>query len=244
MGESLERAIKTSLKGYIDDYDDIDEIMTRLLNVTADGFCFDEDKRKPLINMLYATMETFDISTERKGEVTYGEMICLIDEQKNDSCIASDGRELCEEIRRMLASNFKDMLLWAERSNTTVKLFLSVTVKGFLDYLAKRAGWSGGNALYRKLRSSSFNYLKKHIESDTTIRKFFEDVSKFQAKGWNPFYSIKEYEKNILNSFDDIVFLLIDCFEIGFPEVFDLNKIKEKYGIAPYNEECVLKEAG
>lgn len=244
MGKSLDKAISTSLKGYIEDYDDIDEIMTRLLNVTADEFNCDKERRYMLNDILEISMETFDISTRRKGEVTYGDLLCLINGQKNESCIASDGRELCKEILRMYATNLKTILLWSEMSNTTIKLFLSVTVKGYLDYLAKRAGWKSGNNLYRKLRSKSIHYLNKHIESDTTIRQFFDSVSRFQSLPWSPIHSIKDYEANIIRSYDDIVYLMIECFELGFPEVFDLNKIKDKYGITPNEENCILKEAG
>lgn len=245
MGESLNRAISSSIKGYIDDYNDIDEIIDRLLNTTADYFNCENDGRSLLNKVTKTLMEFYDFPKERKGELTYGEMLCIIDEQRKEPYTSSDGRVIREEASMMLAGYLINILLSAEKTNATIKLFMSATVKGYLDYLDKKGSHSEGSRkhLFRRLYARTNRYLYEPIDTLTTVKKFLNQMSKYQSQGWNPFNSITEYEEKMRFCYQDLIFFMLDCFKPAFPEVFDFSRITDKYENVQFEQEDIFMEA-
>lgn len=145
----------------------------------------------------------------------------------------------------MLVGYLINILLSAEKTNATIKLFMSATVKGYLNYLEKKGSQSEDSRkhLYRRLYARTNRYLYEPIDTFTTVKQFLNQMSKYQSRGWNPFNSITEYEEKMRFCYQDLVFFMLDCFKPAFPEVFDFCKITDKYGNDQFEQEDILMEA-
>ena len=77
MGTSLDALIRNSLRGYIDDPEEIDELFTKLLNKKVSQFSGSE--KENTLNLLRDLMDDFDMASDRNSELTYADMLCLTD---------------------------------------------------------------------------------------------------------------------------------------------------------------------
>lgn len=235
MGISLEKAIETSVKGYIDDPDEISRIFTKLINMKADDFhC---DLKEMLLERNQTLMEGYKVEIKKnRYNVTYAETLCMTDniryEEDLDGC--SDEQREIYVIR--FTSDMRYLLKSASSNIRIVKLFMAVTVKGYLDHLAEKMGYSekGRSNLYHRFRADLRRAAGIVLDETTTIESFFKELESFHAKAWLPDLSISDYEKGMRDSYGLLHDFMIGYFKEAYPECFDIDSIVEKY--QPYEE--------
>lgn len=235
MGISLEKAIEASVKGYIDDPDEISGIFTKLINMKADDFhCNLKDN---LLEWNKILMEGYNVEVDRnKHKVTYAETLCLTDNIRYEE----DLNECSDEEREMyvtrFTSNIRHLLKSASYSVRTVQLFMAITVKGYFDHLAEKMGYSGKGLsnLYRIFRVDLRRATGIVLDETTKIGTFFKELESLHSKAWIPDVPIGDYEKGMRDSYAILHDFMIGYFKEAYPECFDIDSIVEKY--QPYVE--------
>ena len=226
MKKTLEEATETSRKGYISDESDIGWIIQKMISVPMSHF----PKKNTEILIYYAChfMSDCGMDSNRVYEVTFGEMLAMIELMYCYEAYIYDEQYLREGLRCIQLAHMQKLLFEQYPKNNTVHLFMSVTVKGYLNYLAEKAGISVDKS-YQNFRNKVKDGLKADIDDETTVRSFIKTTSLIQSQNWAPIIPLEKYESDIRFCYKTLYYFFIKPFKQAFPEYFNLKKIKEKY---------------
>lgn len=226
---TIENATRYSRQGYIDNPDDVEKIIKRLADTPVSSFI--SKHTSTVLEVLAEYMEDAHMDYQRVDEVTYAEALAMLDGIVTSGIYDCNCRDWCRDSRSSTLAHFRSMMISSEDSNTALKLFMSVTVKEYLCYLASRTGLFGNNTaiLYETVRLDVENYLKFSITENTTIGELLLNFDIFQIRNWLPIMPIKEFEAEIRGSYDSLYRLLIEYYQKAFKSIFNLEYLKEKY---------------
>lgn len=224
MGTSLDELIRNSLRGYIDDPGEIDGLFTRLLNKKA--YEFGGSAKESTLKSAKDLMDDFEMASERYGELTYADILCLTDGilTRPDYPIVEKDTRI--DIFQTMLHLIRSLLMTSARTDPEVRLFMSVTVSGFFRYLSKK---SGADDPYRTFMINVGMNMDFTLSEDTTIGTYLDKLERFQPRRWLPYYSIIQFEQDIRSGFDDLGFLLIKHVKKAFPEYFDIDKLNLRF---------------
>ena len=228
---TLENAVRSSMKGYIDDPDDIEEILSGLIKITVDELS--SPKCKPSLEILKYLMTDYGSTDEQLKNVTYAEMLCLIDGVLHSPYYPETDDAERQKLSAFFLAHYRFLLASAEKTNTAVQLFVSISVRGYFDYLVKRTDGSKSAAInrFRLFKHCVRYHMNFTLTETTTIKSLLEESTRYQQRPWNPCSPIKSFEQGIVDSYQDIYVFLIEHFKEAFPECFDLDKIRKKYSM-------------
>lgn len=232
MGTSLDKLICNSLRGYIDDPGEIDELFTKLLNRKVGEFS--GSAKEGALNIAKDFMDDFQMASERCAELTFADLLCL-----TNGILNSPGYPVPEVDTRIdffqtMLHLVRSLLMTSARTDPEVRLFMSVTVSSYVRYLAQK---SGEDDRYKTFVRNVCENMGFTLSEDTTIGTYLEKLETFQSRRWLPCRPIIQFEKDIRNGFDDLSFLLIQHVKSAFPEYFDIFNLQKRFPIISLDEE-------
>lgn len=226
MKQSLEKAIGSSHKGYIDGYNEIDRIFTKLLEMPMEQF--GGIPQDSLVKRINALLDWWDITPTEKtrSALTVGEFFGLVKELEDDP---SEDTELDRRFCYLFILCLEEQLQKSE--NDTARLFRYFSINDFLRYAAKKAGRSksGITNFYRIFKRDVKKTMGFTINEGTTIREYMKKLWEIQAQRWCPNKPISEFEEQIRDSYDEFAYLILESSKLAFPSLFDHKAIKLKY---------------
>lgn len=238
MGTSLDKLIRNSLRGYIDDPGEIDELFTKLLNKKVGEFS--GSAKEGTLKSAKDLMDDFQMASERCAELTYADILCLTNGILNRPDYPIIDKDTRIDIFQTMLHLVRALLMTSAKTDPEVRLFMSVTVSGYFRYLAKKSGAEDPYNAFMMRVDMNMDY---SLSEDTTIGTYLEKLERFQSRRWLPFFSIIQFENDIRSGFDDLGFLLIKHVRKAFPEYFDIDKLKLRFPrTSP--DECNYEEKG
>ncbi len=228
---TFEDAMYSSNKGFIDRYNDIEEILTRLLD-TPIMQLFDEGRDKVVHNMK-DVMSELEWDNAKIAELTYGEMLGFTELISTGDVYLDESEQCRDDICLTVLANIRLAIMREKCNDTTLYLFTSISVSAYFDYLATRMGGKGNGIknMYRVFRSRVRRNTDFTLVEEDTIGMLLDRMANFQSRVWYPCYSIEEFAKEIRESYYDLYYFFIQYVKEAFPHYFDLEKLKEKYAI-------------
>ena len=238
MKQSLEKATASSQKGYIDSNDEIDKIFTKLIEMPM--VQLGGAKYKYVLNQITSLLTCWEMPSDDTviSSITVGEFFGLVKELKDDPIIYSpEETELSRRCYYAFLFGIEQQLQNTE--NYTARLFRYFSINAFLHYAAQKAGCSNSkiNSFYRVFRRDVKHTMGLSIEDDTTIQEYMKKLFMFQRRSWIPNQPIADFEKEILESYDEFSYLVFESAKLTFPKMFDTETIIRKYK-DPVSEIC------
>ncbi|MGN0618118.1 MAG: hypothetical protein ACI4J7_03760, partial [Ruminiclostridium sp.] len=137
------------------------------------------------------------------------------------------------DLRYCYVSHLRSMLLVAEERCTALRLFLAVTVKGYITYIADKSGKDpeSRDAHFKAFCLNVKNHIGYEITETTTIKEYLRATEVFQSNSWLPTRPIKDYEDGIRSCCKDLYDFFITDYSCAFKQYFDFCKLEEKYEI-------------
>ena len=120
------------------------------------------------------------------------------------------------------------------KTDLEVRLFMSVTVKAFFRYLAKKYG---ADDQYKIFARNVCGNMDLTLTEDTTIGSYLDKLERFQSRRWLPCNSIIQFEQDIRNGFEDLNCLLIKHVKNAFPEYFDIFNLQKRFPMISLDED-------
>ncbi len=222
---TIDEITKKSEKDYITDNAVIDRIVMRLASLPIAEF--KSPNTEPLLDAVSDYLLDCEMDESRYPEVSYGEMLGIIEliPSTRAYCV-SFGEEYCRNMRLTLLAHVRNLLDEFDKTNDTVHLFMSTTVKGYFDYFASKASTDN---IYTDFRQNVLKDTEFLISADTTIKELLDKMYSIQSQKWVPVTPTKEFVQDIRRSFEVLYSFFITHFKSAFPEFFDFEGLKEKY---------------
>lgn len=236
MGTSLEKLIRNSLRGYIDDPGEIDELFTKLLNRKVGGF--GGSAKEGALNITKDFMDIFQMASERCAELTFADLLCLTNGILNSPGYPVQEMDTRIDFFQTMLHIVRALLMTSAKTDPEVRLFMSVTVSGYFRYLAQK---SGEDDQYKTFVRNVCENMGFTLSEDTTIGTYLEKLETFQSRRWLPCRPIIQFEQDIRNGFDDLSFLLINHVCKAFPQYFDMIGLKQRFPGTSTDEICIYE---
>ncbi len=225
MSTTIDEITKASQKGCITDIAAIGRIVTRLTSLPA--AVFQSKSTEPLLGVVSDYLMDCEMDKSRFLEVSYGEILGIIELIPSTKVYCEAfGEEYCRNMRLTLLAHIRNILMEYDKKNDTVHLFMSITVKGYLEYLSSKAGATNTYEPFRHHVSVNTNF---SISEDTTVKDFILNMCSIQSQNWKPSTPTIDFTRNICRSYEVLYSFFIKYFKEAFPECFDLKRLKEKY---------------
>lgn len=232
MAISLKEAIYCSEKGYIDRAEDIREIMEHLSTLTLkelnDHCNFD------CLECFDVGMEMLDIPTIYLHNLSYIEMLCVMDSIKFDYWkwdskglmrMANSRNQSDAVCRLFYVYTIAKALSLASRTCTWVKLFFAVSVKAYVEYITSQAGCSDGFLAYKSLCMIA-DRVDIKVTDTLTMGAFIGKALEAMNKSWNAMQDIDEYAKQMYTTYEMVDGLLLHSIQPAYPKQFSLAQIR------------------
>ncbi len=231
INSKIEALTSSSRQGCITDYDEINEIVTKL-NETPMS-CFNHGSSNTFLCLLEILMARYKLDFERMDEVKYAEALEFIDWVIYSEFFIHESDAWCVDLCYFFIGSLRSMLLLLENFNTTLRLFLAVTVKGYITYIADKSGKDSESrdAHFKAFRRNVKNHIGYIITDTTTIKEYLRATEVFQSNSWIPTMPIKDYEDGIRASYKDLYDFFITDFQYAFRQYYNFYKLEEKYKI-------------
>lgn len=231
INSKIEDITKASRQGCITDFEEIGMILKDLNETPMSSL--NPGNSNTFIYMLERLMNRYELDIRRLGEVKYAEaleFILWIYFSKFFICSKDAYRY---DLRYCFVSHLRSMLLLAEERCTALRLFLAVTVKGYITYIAENLGKDpeSRDAYFKDFRRNVKNHIGYKITDTTTIKEYLRATEVFQSNSWLPTRPIKDYEDGIRSCCKDLYDFFIADYSYVFGQYFDFCKLEEKYEI-------------
>lgn len=237
MAMSLAEATYCSEKGYIDRTEDIREIMEHLSTLTLKEL-YDHCKFECLEGF-DTGMAMLDIPTNYLDNLSYIEMLCVMDSIRFEywkcdagglSRKANTGERTDAVCRLFYVYTIAEALARASRSCTWVKLFLSVSVKAYIEYITEQAGCTDGFVTFKALGKTADKVGIK-LSCTLTMGEFIRRSLSAMNKSWNGMEDIEEYTERIYTAYEMVDNLLLFRIQPAYPKQFSLEQIRHNAAI-------------
>lgn len=190
----------------------------------------DKECREHLRYMSFITDDIVSkehLSAEKIQDMTYTELICLIDQVGDDP--RYDGKDQDSISRQffyyltLARALIEAGVLYNGWVSEPVERFSKLSLKKFYAYLESVSDHEDLPA--------EFAYIKNCCEYRDyyTVGDFLSEKSWISRRAWNTTESLEEYGKKIRDAQKDIGRLLVDSFHLAFPDRFHVTDICSKY---------------
>ncbi|MBP1548641.1 MAG: hypothetical protein J6A05_01450 [Oscillospiraceae bacterium] len=227
MGTKLEKILEDSQKGYIDNKADVDEIIPRVANMKLCEIAC--QNRETLLKDVKVLMEAHNMSTVNLQTVTYREVLCLLDAIPNLEGLQYE-MDIDERngLRTEYIAVFRCAVLTAGRRVGAIKLFLSVTVKSYLEHFAEKVyKVTGVTELFPKLQQKMKEHADFVLTEKTTIQELLKTLEKVQCAAWIQSKPIAEYENQLRSCGEIQHSFIVGHFLTRYCET--ISDMKKKY---------------
>ena len=167
------------------------------------------------------------LSAEKVQDMTYTELICLIDKVEDDSKYERDGQDsvtrhmfYCLNLARAL---IEAGALLDGRGSEDVNRFQNLPIEQFFAYMDSIAVGKDMSAEFECIRNGC------EYKDYYSILDFFLEKSWKSIKPWSMAEPLEEFGEGIKAVQKDIGRLLIDSFHMAFPDRFHVTDICNKY---------------
>lgn len=243
MTEGFRKNMEASLKGYIDNKEDIDRIITKLADMKA--IEFRSARQKELLKDMEVLMGDRDMDCLHHPQLTYREMICLLNEITDTPSLIRDRLSYDERVRQRLryVHDFVRVFMSAAHYSDTIKLFLSISVKGYLEHIAEKAHMKKEESeqLYTELDKVGRAYLSLELTESTTVRQFINSCMSVQNNCWSIDRPIEEYETETRTAHVSMYRFLVRNFMEAYHT--DIRSMELRYRMTEYKTEVKELEA-
>lgn len=186
--------------------------------------------------------EFHDLDASVLDEITYPEMICLIEDLDN---VMSPGAKnpTIAELKRLYAYQLKQLLLDAGRRNLTVSLFLGISVSALFEYLESRHNDREVGRLLERLKNDEKEMLRlawslgyvslsereRMEKKEKSVAALLNTTQDIGCRRWNCWRSISDFQAMVLMANAVDAGLLGSCISSGFRERMNIEDLMEKY---------------
>lgn len=245
MSKILDRMIRESRKGYINDGTQIMQTMNILGRYTIAQLedMVSSDTKKNIDIMMEAFLnEEHSVGVEEKdrdrvrGRFRFAELICLMDGTMLDGRVRdapADGRRYTDEelvyikpYRYVGIFYLIRIFQEAQKADYHFRAFFAFQAEAFFRYLEALSRdpdrWSAFQA--------GAESLKLKLNDQTTVGDFLNQLQGIQRTPWSPWKAMEEYRRKLLYSYRLTAELLIDSFRYTYPEFFDQPSVLHRCG--------------
>jgi len=220
---TIEEATYCSEKGYIDRADDIGEIMEHLTVLPLKELT--SSCSSSYSGIFDIGLDMFDIPKNYGNVITYAEMLCVIDSIKFDYWTGT-GSDMDAASRMCYVQTMGEALLKASRVSPWVKLYLSTSVKAYLDFIEAQAGTYDGGRRFAELKNMAYNAFEFKLTGSTTIEDLIRASVKAIMRRWNPLGDIDEYKSKIYAAHEVLDVMLMSSIKTSQRTKFSLAQIR------------------
>jgi len=220
-----EQITSLSDKGYIDDFGEVEKILTKLSAMPVSDF--HNESSNVILNCLSDFMEDNSMNLKRINDVTYAEALGMIDGVVTSGTYDCNGTEWCKNKRYALLGHFETMLLLSRDDTAMLRLFMSITVKSYFNFFVDKSRFN--NNFYDTFRSNIEKEFQFELKDSTTMKDLFFKINSLMCHNWMPEIPIGEFRKSVLNSYEILHVIFIELYRGVFYKSFDLQNLKEKY---------------
>lgn len=251
MGKVLDQIMKDSYRGCIEDRKEIAEIIRRigsltlaeLINIT-DAKCADM-----VMTMASAILQeeyALDIEESEMKTVSFMELLCMIDRTEGSTSGYSNVRRkkyhypdnLMKEPFRYVCMDLTSYIFEeTAKMNNLFRMFWAISTRELFEYLDKTDGSvrqeveCDGKPF--KERKAEFYEMAENLKMEIAERDSIGDVigkaKEIKTKGWNPGTPLNVFKKQVLEAYEILDTLLIDCFRYAYPKQFQLEYVFDTY---------------
>lgn len=223
MGKYLDEIMMMSDKGYIDSFDEIEKLTEKVMNMDARTLTVRDGYKPDVI------ADDLICLNELPDSFKYTVRICdMLNMAHALSYAGSEGRLYndCERYAVMTA----EILNKASYAYADIKLFLSISVKAFADFMDKRSGKTDRicNTMYKDIVDMAKKNALLDVNEKTTIKAVIAGVRPYMTK-WNPRMCVNTFVNYALNCCEIIKKIFVDFIRTGYEDMFDFDKLRENF---------------
>lgn len=225
MGKHFDEIMRISDKGYVDSFDDIEELINKVMNIKAVDLNV-KDYCQP--NAFAAHLLKFNennLPYDNVQDIRICDMLNL----------TYDLEDYGDYIHERYAAVIAELLRSASKTSGDIKLFLSISVKAFADFMDKKSGTSKGSELYEEIAELAQSASKITVDEKMTIKALLNGIRPCMTR-WNPLLSVASFTDHAINCCAIMEKIFIGCMRVGYEEIFDFSRIEEILGIVADDE--------
>lgn len=224
MGKHLDEIMMMSDKGYIDSFDDIEKLTERVMNIDARTLTI---KGGYDLNIIADDLISFN---ELPDTFRYPVRICDIFNMAYAQECSDRAKLLFEYICERYTVLTAELLNRASYSYSDIKLFLSISVKAFADFMDKRSGKKDCKCkkMYKKIIETAKESAHLEVNEKTTIMAIIDGVRPYITQ-WNPGMRIDIFVFHAENCCRIIKQIFVDFILAGYEDMFDFIKLRENF---------------
>lgn len=243
----LKTIIEQANKGYIDDPNEVDEVMRDLLIMPLKRI-LDVDVDDYMVNF-YGPIRESDVIGYIDNRMIYDmpfmDLLVVLNHIPKDRWTEIDDdtdgegfKKRCLGILIIMMKNYRKYIPEFHR-------FMSITIGSFFEYVDRHQ--KNLNPRFKRDRYDilSFNchrYLDKEISKDQTISVLFDLYFKMINKAWQPWISWESYSDKILKSYQIMDSLLLKHIRDANPKEMSLAYVEQKYeeNDVYFDDDCIV----
>ena len=174
------------------------------------------------------------LDEDKAQNMDFMDIFCLIEHISDnpDYAYIRDDKSTCTS-QMIKILHYRLLMVYlrnAYASSIPVKLFLTLTVKSFYEFLGSVSCTKEINDEYDFVKDCIRSVMKDFDEDTSTIKQVLDALSNTLQKAWSPTaMQITSYESMILEASALIGRFLIGSFKIAFKNRFNAKSVIEKY---------------
>ncbi|MCM1059114.1 MAG: hypothetical protein NC452_02345 [Eubacterium sp.] len=227
MPKQIDKLMRTSDLGYVDRFEDIEEILENFLNYTVE-------------DILYVTPPTYQIQVsannivqnlgniEHKHEnvsytnsLTISDLICTMRYFLDNS--ANSHTMLLSYMKNFRNNIYNLNLPWAE-------LFFAIQLHRLVEYFDQKYNTNTFSIFYKTICYMTKRYTLYEINNFTTVGTLFKETFMYMFADWTPGYDIDFYTESINGCCSIFKLFFVSILAAFNYNNFNINKLAEKVG--------------
>lgn len=207
-------------KGYIDSFDDIEKLTERVMSIDARKLTVREGYNP---NTIVEDLLIFNALPE---DCSYTVRICdMLNMARQLVHCQYPGDRICTARYAVITA---DMLDKASFVSSDIKLFLSISVKAFADFMDKRSGKIHHECkmAYKAIIAMAKESALLEVTEKTTIKAVIEGIRPYMTR-WGPRMHLNAFVNHTENCCEIIRKIFVDFIYAGYADMFDFSKLKK-----------------
>ncbi len=223
MRKYLDEIMMMSDKGYIDSFDDIEKLTERVMNIdartlTVKGGC----KPDRIIYELIRLNKLPDLAS-------YTVRICdMLNMAHVQAYAGSTGYS--DHVCAKYAAITAELLNKAAHTSADIKLFLSISVKAFADFMDEKSGKKDRQCkrMYEEITVMAKESAQLDVDEKTTVKALIDGVRPYMTV-WYPRMCTDIFIYHAQQCCEIIEKIFVDFIYTGYKDMFDFNKLRENF---------------
>ena len=232
-----------TVKEYLDDPANAQKMLMKLGRITWEDILRDvgDSKREALGSLVDCPITIEGLNDDNKDRMNYFDILCLIanirDNEEYRSIFAGEN-EASSPIRKWQDEYMYQIylliyvLLNMKKRNTTVNFLLEAPLKNICKVMEERVHTGKVMAKYRSL-VMEFRYARwsaGRTFRNGTIQDILDSATDILDRRYIPgILSPEAYVNRIKETLFFVSYVLIDLFELAYPERFHIEDVRDKY---------------